>query len=187
MDGQLLDRRIGQRIRGRREELALSLEDLSERCGVSRSMISKIERVESSPTAALLGKLCSGLGITLSGLMADAERALHAVIRRDAQITWRDPETGYVRRIVSPPQADSSLEIVEIELPAGARVGFDAWKVQAYEQQVVVLDGTLSLTIAHERIDLKPGDCAHMSVESGNAFENRTKKSVRYLVAIKKP
>ncbi|MGA3036332.1 MAG: XRE family transcriptional regulator [Vulcanimicrobiaceae bacterium] len=184
MDGQLLDRRIGERIRGRREELGLSLEDLAIRAGVSRSMISKIERIESSPTAALLGKLCSGLGLTLSGLMADAERAPHALIRRAEQVTWRDPETGYVRRIVSPPQTGSPIEIVEIELPPGARVGFDAWKVQAYTQHIVVLDGTLSLTIGGERVEAKAGDCVHMSVESGNAFENRTKKVVRYLVVI---
>jgi len=186
MDGQVLDRRIGQRIRARREELGLSLEDLSARSGVSRSMISKVERVESSPTAALLGKLCSGLGLTLSGLMADAERPQHAVMRRREQVTWRDPETGYVRRVVSP-QTDSPVEIVEIELPPGARVGFDAWKMRAYEQHVVVLDGTLSLTIANEHLDLNVGDCAHMSVESGNVFENRMKKSARYLVAIRKP
>ncbi|HTX04169.1 MAG TPA: XRE family transcriptional regulator [Candidatus Acidoferrales bacterium] len=185
MDGQVLDRRIGQRIRGRREELGLSLEDLAARSGVSRSMISKIERVESSPTAALLGKLCSGLGLTLSGLMADAERAPHAVMRRGEQVTWRDPETGYLRRIVSPAHS-GSLEIVDIELPAGARVGFDAWKTQAYEQHVVVLDGTLSLTIAGERVELKPGDCVHMSVQSDNVFENRTKKVARYLVVIKR-
>jgi transcriptional regulator with XRE-family HTH domain len=185
MDGQLLDQRIGQRIRDRREQLGLSLEELSARSSVSRSMISKIERVESSGTASLLGKLCSGLGLTLSGLMADAERAPHAVARRSEQVTWRDPETHYVRRIVSPPQTGSAIEIVEIELPRGARVGFDAWKIDVYEQHVVVLEGTLSLTIAGVSEELKAGDCVHMSVEGGNVFENRTKQVVRYLVIIK--
>jgi transcriptional regulator with XRE-family HTH domain len=184
MDGQLLDQRIGQRIRGRREELGLSLEDLSTRCGVSRSMISKIERVESSPTAALLGKLCAGLGLTLSGLMADAERAPQSLLRRADQVTWRDPESGYVRRIVSPPQTGSSIEIVEIELPPGARVVFEAWKMQAYQQDVLVLDGTLTMTTGDETFEMKPGDCVHRSVESKNVYENRTKKDTRYLVVV---
>lgn len=186
MDDKLLDQRIGQRIRGRREEFGLSLEDLSVRSGVSRSMISKIERVESSGTAVLLGKLCSGLGLTLSGLMADAERPARTVMRRSEQVMWRDPETGFVRRIVTPPQSASAIEIVEIELPPGARVGFEPWKMRAYEQHVVVLDGTLSLTSATELVDLKPGDCAHMSVQTGNSFDNRTNKAVRYLVILER-
>jgi transcriptional regulator with XRE-family HTH domain len=185
MDDQLLDKQIGDRVRSRREELGLSLEELSVCSGVSRSMISKIERVESSGTAVLLSKLCSGLGLTLSGLMADVERPVRAVIRRKEQVTWRDPESGFTRRIVSPPQSGSALEIVEIELPPGARVGFEAWKTRAYEQHVVVLDGTLSLTMAKEWVDLKPGDCAKMSVKTDNRFENRSKKVVRYLVIIK--
>jgi transcriptional regulator with XRE-family HTH domain len=185
MDDQLLDKQIGERVRSRREELGLSLEELAARSGVSRSMISKIERVESSGTAVLLSKLCSGLGLTLSGLMADAERPVRTVMRRSEQVTWRDPESGFTRRIVSPPQSGSAVEIVEIELPPGARVGFEAWKIRAYEQHLVVLDGTLSLTIANKCVDLKPGDCAQMSVKTDNKFENRSKKTVRYLVVIK--
>ncbi|MEK9970656.1 MAG: helix-turn-helix transcriptional regulator, partial [Ferrovibrio sp.] len=57
-------------MKARREEQGLSLADLAERSGVSKAMISRIERREASPTAALLGRLCAGLDITLSGLMA---------------------------------------------------------------------------------------------------------------------
>src|ERR1700722_869562 len=94
MDGKLLDELIAERIRSRREELGLSLEELSAGSGVSRSMISKIERVESSGTAVLLGKLCAGLGLTLSGLMADAERPVRTVLRRSEQVTWRETASG---------------------------------------------------------------------------------------------
>jgi transcriptional regulator with XRE-family HTH domain len=51
--------RIANRIRVEREQRSWSLADLSERSGVSRAMISKIERNEASPTATVLGRLSS--------------------------------------------------------------------------------------------------------------------------------
>ena len=68
METTSLDQRIGTRVRDLRASRCLTLEDLAERSGVSRSMISVIERGESSPTAALLEKLASGLGVSLASL-----------------------------------------------------------------------------------------------------------------------
>ena len=68
-----VDRRIAQRLGQLRGEHAWSLDDLAERTGISRATLSRIERSELSPTAAMLGKLCTAYGWTLSRLMADAE------------------------------------------------------------------------------------------------------------------
>ena len=122
MERQGVDQAIARRVRERREQLGWSLERLAGLSGVSRAMISRIERAENSATAALLSKLCFGLGITLSSLMADAERPPHSVVRRTQQRSWRDPETGYGRRMVSPAQTGSAVEIAEVDLPAGAPV-----------------------------------------------------------------
>src|SRR5689334_16561572 len=110
--------RIAARIREEREARDWSLADLAERSGVSRAMISKIERSEASPTAALLGKLSGAFGLTLSSLLARAEQASGRLARRGQQPRWTDPETGYGRRVVSPPTG-GPLEIVEVELPPG--------------------------------------------------------------------
>src|SRR5277367_6260263 len=105
-----LERRIAQRLRDRREVLGLSLDQLAALSGVSRAMIARVERQESSPTAGLLGKLCNGLGITLSSVMAEIEQPSHAVSRKAAQLVWQDPETKYRRRLVSPAGTDSAVE-----------------------------------------------------------------------------
>ena len=185
MENGALDERIAQRVLERRAELGLSLEQLSELSGVSRAMISRIERAESSATAALLAKLCAGLGITLSGLMADIERPPHAVARRNAQPVWHDPETGYVRRMLSPAATGSRVELVEVTLPAGAVVAYDTPPFLAYDQHVYVLAGRLSLTLGDEPLSLKAGDCVHMTLERGATYANRSARDVRYLVALK--
>ena len=68
-----LERSLAARLRMEREARGWSLSDLAQRFGVSRAMISKVERAEASPTAALLGRLSGAFGLTLSTLLARAE------------------------------------------------------------------------------------------------------------------
>src|SRR3954464_4126570 len=89
-----LNQRIAERARDLRAAQGLSLDALAGKSGVSRSMISLIERGESSPTAVVLEKLAAGLGVTLASLF-DAPAAtrgpLGPVSRRDEQPQWKDP------------------------------------------------------------------------------------------------
>src|ERR1700688_286016 len=120
-----LDQRIAERVRGLRAARGLTLEMLAERSGVSRSMISLIERGESSPTAVLLERLATGLEVPLATLFAAPGPSAAPVARRADQLEWRDPASGYVRRNISPSGFASPIQIVEVTFPAGARVAFD--------------------------------------------------------------
>src|SRR3984885_2166144 len=125
-----LNQRIARRVRELRAEHGLSLDGLASKASVSRSMISLIERGESSPTAVVLEKLAAGLGVTLASLFdvpATGARALGGpVARRDDQPQWQDPASGYRRRNVSPPGVPQPMQIVEVHFPAGGRVAFEA-------------------------------------------------------------
>lgn len=118
-----LEQAIGIRVRKLRLEKGLTLDDLAAASGVSRAMISRIERAEASPTASLLARICAALGLSLSAFFADEGQASPLARRQDQQV-WRDPETGYLRRSVSPPGTASDIDIVEVEFPSGARVSF---------------------------------------------------------------
>ena len=63
-DAPDLGQRIADRVRELRAAQGQSLDALAAACGVSRSMISLIERGETSPTAVVLEKLAAGLGVT---------------------------------------------------------------------------------------------------------------------------
>src|SRR5690242_12129276 len=120
-----IDLRLGARIHDLRADRGLTLEGLAEVAGVSRAMLSRIERGESSPTAQLLNKVCDGLGITLSALFAEPAPRASPLARYAEQPSWRDPATRYLRRSVSPSGTGSAVDIVEVEFPPGARVAFD--------------------------------------------------------------
>lgn len=181
-----IETRIARRLKARRESLGYTLEALAERSGVSRAMISRIERQESSPTAALLGRLCAGLDITLSSLMAGIEGAGSALLKAARQPAWRDPATGFERRALSPPGTGSPVDLVHGTLPPGARIDYPPLTPPTYDQHIVGLDGRLRFISGGQSHDIDPGDCLHCALDAPHSFVNPGRKPARYLVVIAK-
>ena len=183
-----LDRRIAQRVKDLRLARRLSLEALAERSGVSRSMISLIERGETSPTAVLLERLATALDVALASLFEQPQAAPTAapVARRAEQPQWRDPASGYLRRNVSPSGFPSPIQIVEVEFPAGARVAFDSAgrRDLRVHQQVWMLEGAMEVSVGETRHRLQAGDCLAFVLDRPTAFQNRSRRPARYAVVI---
>lgn len=183
-----LDERIARRVRALRDERGLTLDALSAKCGVSRSMLSLVERGESSPTAALLEKIAAGLDVMLPTLFeAPVDDGEHTgpVSRRADQIEWRDPASGYVRRNVSPAGVPQPMQIVEVHFPAGRRVAFEpAGRKARVHQQIWVLEGAIDITVGDDRHRLRVGDCLAMQLGPPTMFHNPTRKPARYAVVI---
>jgi transcriptional regulator with XRE-family HTH domain len=162
---------------------------LADRSGVSRSMISLIERGEASPTAVVLDKLAAGLGVVLSSLFesepASPTKPAGPLARAKDQPEWKDPASGYVRRNVTPSGAGQPMRIVEVRFPAGARVAFDnEGKDASVCQQVWLLEGRMELTVGRQQHKLQAGDCLAMRLDEPVMFHNPTRKPARYVVVI---
>jgi transcriptional regulator with XRE-family HTH domain len=179
-----IDGRIAARIRALRAERGLTLDGLAQAADVSRAMLSRIERGESSPTAQLLVKICTGLRITLSVLFAETEAPPSPLSRRLDQPTWRDPASHYLRRTVSPIGTGSPVDIVEVEFPPGGSVAFDNQGLAGTDQHIWVLSGTLELELGEEAFRLERGDCLMMRFDRPIVFRNPTPRPVRYAVII---
>jgi transcriptional regulator with XRE-family HTH domain len=177
-----IDQRIGARIKELRGENGLTLDALAERADVSRAMLSRIERGESSPTAQLMNKVCGGLGITLSALFAETAAPASPLARRETQSSWRDPATRYLRRDVSP--AGASVDIVEVEFPPRKSVAFDNMRLPDVQQQVWVLEGVLEMDVGDESFRLNEGDCLRMHLGQPLVFRNPTRRQTRYAVIL---
>lgn len=178
-----MDSRIGIRIRAERENRGWSLTDLAGRAAVSRAMIHKVERGESSPTANLLGKLSGAFGLSMSTLLARAEAAGGQLSRRDEQPVWTDPATGHLRRQVSP-HSDFPLELVQITLPAGAEVPMPAAAYAFIRQMIWVLEGALVFMEGPLRHDLRQGDCLALGPPSDCIFRNESGRVCIYAVLL---
>lgn len=171
---------------GKRRQRGWSLDELAGRSHVSRAMISKIERRVSTPTAVLLARLADALGLTLSALMAGQRAPEHHLTTLGDQTQWTDPASGYTRRLVSAAVQDGDVEIVAVELPAGARVRFAAACTLQIDGKVLLMEGAVQLAIGNEVMTLQPGDCARIAIHVGHEVHNPGTRSARYLVVMRR-
>lgn len=176
-----INQRISSRIRIERESRSWSLSDLAERSGVSRAMIHKIERGESSPTATLLGRLSGAFGISMSMLIARAEMQEGRLLRLQNQPVWHDPQTGYLRRHVSP-RSDLPIDLVQIELPAGSDVPMPASSYALARQLLWLQHGELVFIEGDTRHEMRAGDCLELGPPNDCRFINQTAEPCVYLV-----
>ncbi len=176
-----INQRISARIRVERESRGWSLSDLAERAGVSRAMIHKIERGESSPTATLLARLSGAFGISMSTLIARAEMQEGKLLRFADQPIWRDPQSHYLRRHLSP-RSDLPLDLVQIELPGGSDIPMPASAYLHARQLIWLQEGELVFVEGDTRHEMKTGDCLELGPPNDCRFINETTEVCRYLI-----
>jgi len=180
-----INARIASRVRALRTDLGMTLDALAGQCDVSRSMISLVERGESSATAVVLEKIATGLGVPLATLFDDSGASANPVSRRDDRTPWRDPQSGYVRRNISPANFPSPIHVVEVVLPAGARVAYETGaRPMSIHQQIWVQEGSIEVTLGSVTYRLSEDDCLAMQLNEPIAYRNRTRKPARYIVII---
>ena len=176
-----MNQRISARIRIERESRGWSLSELAERAGVSRAMIHKIERGDSSPTATLLARLSGAFGISMSTLIARAEMQEGKLLRRENQPVWRDPQSHYLRRHVSP-RTDLPIDLVQVELPPSSDVPMPASSYALARQLIWLQSGELVFQEGETRHEMQAGDCLELGPPNDCRFINQTDVPCVYLV-----
>ncbi len=174
---------LADRLKLERESRGWSLAGLAERSGVSKAMVSKIERREASPTATTLVRLAGAFDLTLAALLARAEAPSGPVIRAADQPVWRDPATGYIRRQLFE-REDHPLELVAVELPPGARVGFPASSYARIRQVIWVIAGDMVVEEGGQRRALSTGDCLAFGPPADTVLANESRAPCTYLVVV---
>lgn len=185
--GTDVDARLATRLSELRAEHGWSLDELAERSGVSRSTLSRAERGEISPTAAILNRLCGAYGRTMSQLLSEVEAEPAQLVRAAEQAVWADEASGFVRRSVSPPHAGLRGEVVEGTLAPGADLAYDRPPVPGLEQHLWVLDGDLEVTVGGEPHALATGDCLRFRVWGATRFRCGGAVSARYALLVVAP
>ncbi|ENV02985.1 MULTISPECIES: helix-turn-helix domain-containing protein [Acinetobacter] len=179
--------RIAQQVRELRLARGYTLDILATRCQVSRSAISLIERGEASPTAVVLEKLANGLGVPLTQLfdIPQNNQSPQPMVRRTQQSEWKDPETGYIRRQVSPPNWKSPFQIVEIEFPPQSRITYEISETsKVVQQQLWVVEGGIDIQLGDSSYALSTGDCLAMQLNQPVIYSNNSSQVARYILVV---
>ena len=184
-----IDTLISTKLKTLRKRQNLTLDALAERSGISRSMISLIEREQSSPTAMVLNKLADALGTSLPKLLSDSSEETisetQCLSSIENQKTWQDPESGYIRRQLTPRNATSTVELTEIIFPPKKSVTFENMlRNIEIHQQVWVISGKIEISDDHSTWHLKEGDCLIFQQKEHTIFFNPNNTEARYLIAL---
>lgn len=176
--------RLGERVRELRRVRGLTLEELAGLSGVSRAMISKLERGEKNPTLVVAARLAEGLGITLSRLSGVEERHEVTIMPRRRRMVMRDPETGFERQLLSPDFAGSGVEFVRCEIPAGSTSGEIGPHRSGAEEQIVVERGSLRATLDGDEYLLGEGDAMFFEADIPHHFDNPGEEECTFYLII---
>jgi transcriptional regulator with XRE-family HTH domain len=181
------DDQIGQVLCGRVRELrkrqGWTLEEMSAACGVSRSMLSEIERGRANPTLAVACRICRAFGVSLGELVAGAAPGPRVEVIRadDRAYHFRSDRTCRIRTL-SPLYLEKSVEYYEIVLrPKGALRS--APHFAGARELLTVERGAVQVTAGGDAAMLRQGDSAHYPADVPHAIENTASEdAVLFLV-----
>ncbi|MCK1392857.1 helix-turn-helix domain-containing protein [Bradyrhizobium sp. 1] len=178
---------LGGRVKRLRTQAGLTLEEFASQSGVSRAMLSKVERGEKSPTLAIIVRIAKGLNVSMSALMgAEPDLAQVAVIRRANRLAFKDPETGFERHNLSPSHLDNDLEFLLHRIPPGESSGeLPPYKVPT-EKYLVVHEGQLTVQTGEANYVLDTGDSFYFDVRESYRFINAGKMPCAYYLVIRR-
>ncbi|EFE93797.1 helix-turn-helix domain-containing protein [Serratia odorifera] len=182
-----IDQRLAQRLVALRQQRGWSLEALAQQTGISRATLSRIERMETSPTASLLNTLCAAYGLTMSRLLSELDNEPPELLSRQQQPVWVDHASGFHRRSVSPPTALYQAEFIEGTLQSGARIEYDAPSIHGLEHHLWMIDGELTLTLDARPFRLQAGDCLRYRLTGSSQFHATGTQPAHYTIIICRP
>jgi transcriptional regulator with XRE-family HTH domain len=175
--------RLGGAIRDERERRQLSLADLSDASGVSRSMLSAVERGTKAATVIVLDRIATGLGTTLARLLGDERRSSVILLRRGEQDVAHDP-SGWERRILSPVIRGVEFELMRTTIDAGVDAGEFLAHARGSREYVAVEKGTLVITLDGTSHTLRAGDSIYYDGDCLHGFANRGRTACVYYLAM---
>lgn len=176
---------LGPRIRRLRQELGLTLEDLSSRSGVSRAMLSKVERAEKSPSLSIAVGIATGLDVSLSSLLgSQPDGAKVRIARLGERITYVDPDTGFERSVLSPAHDETGVEILLHVIPPGQSSGILPAYTTPTEKYIIVHSGELMVEIGDETYLIQTGDTFHFELNTPYILRNAGDIVCQYYVVI---
>lgn len=176
---------VGATLQRLRLARGLTLEDLSRIAGVSKSMLSQIEREKANPTIAITWRLANALGVQIGELLSSETRAAETIRVLDAHETPTLPGThaGYTLRILGPMEMAGKYEWYELTLAPGGELASQAHDPGTSEH-VTVLHGAIEVEVGIEKKKLKLGGTARYPADQNHVLRNTGKTEAKALLVV---
>lgn len=176
---------VGATLQKLRLKRSLTLEDLSRAAGVSKSMLSQIEREKANPTIAVAWRLANALGVGIEELLSsngDSHDAIHVMEPHETP-TLPGSHAGYVLRILGPMDLAGQFEWYELTLAPGGALRSNAHDPGTREH-LTLLTGSLELEVDGVKKKMKPGATARYAADKNHAICNLGKTEAKALLVV---
>ncbi|MGF6640144.1 helix-turn-helix domain-containing protein [Paraburkholderia sp. MM6662-R1] len=176
--------RVGEQIQRLRAERRMTLDDLSRAAGVSKSMLSEIERDKANPTIAVAWRLTNALGISLDSLFAPPKSPEAIAVSGPRDIpTLSGHEAKYQLRVWGPIELAGKFEWYELTLQPGGALVSNAHEPGTREH-LTVLHGSIDIEAAGATKRLKVADTARYVADVPHAIRNVGKSEAKALLVV---
>ncbi|RKT20380.1 XRE family transcriptional regulator [Paraburkholderia sp. RAU2J] len=176
--------RVGEQIQRLRAERRMTLDDLSRAAGVSKSMLSEIERDKANPTIAVAWRLTNALGVSLDSLFAPPKAPEAIAVSGPHEIpTLSGHEARYQLRVWGPIELAGKFEWYELTLQPGGALVSNAHEPGTREH-LTVLHGSIEIEAAGATKRLKAADTARYVADEPHAIRNAGKGEAKALLVV---
>jgi XRE family transcriptional regulator, regulator of sulfur utilization len=176
--------RVGEQIQRLRSERKMTLDDLSRAAGVSKSMLSEIERDKANPTIAVAWRLTNALGVSLDSLFAPQKSPDPIAVSGPHEIpTLSGHEARYQLRVWGPIELAGKFEWYELTLQPGGALVSNAHEPGTREH-LTVLNGVIDIEAAGTTKRLKAADTARYVADEPHAIRNAGKGEAKALLVV---
>jgi len=176
---------FAKNLKAIREKEKLSLEKVSQLCGVSKTMIGQIERGESSPTLTTIWKIANGLKVSFTTLINQPQPETEVIILEDVQVLTGD-KGRYRIYPYFPFQEENRFEIYTVEIDHQGKLIAEAHR-DGTEEFITVFDGELALMINDKQYTLKTGDSIRFKADRPHSYFNPSQSLTRLSMTIYYP
>lgn len=178
---------FGSNLKAIRKKQALSLRDLSQVSGVSKTMLSEIETGKKTPTITVACKIANAMGVSLAALMEIQDRVDLVVVRKNERLSILDPETLIKRQMVSPSFSTSDIEITFISMPVGASTGSVPDNNPGNKEYLVLTKGSVQVRVGADTVcDLEEGDSMYFEADIEHEIINTGLSDAEYFFVYRK-
>lgn len=177
---------LGKRIRELRTRQNLTLESLADLSGVSRAMLSKIERGENNPTLVVAAKIAVALNLSLSQLVGVEERQPAVKVSKSQQLVFRNHETGFERHMF-PAFEGGAVDLIRHVIPVGSGSGMVAAHAHPTEKYLIVEQGKVRVTLGEDSYDIEEGDVLYFRADVPHRYDNTGDVLCRYVLVVVPP
>ena len=176
---------VGATLQKMRLARGLTLEDLSRAAGVSKSMLSQIEREKANPTIAVAWRLSNALGVGIGELLSDESKEVDAirVLEPHETPTLPGDHAGYILRILGPMELAGKFEWYELTLAPGGELVSQPHDPGATEH-LTILQGGMEVEVDGSKRKLKLGGTARYLADRSHAIRNLGKTDAKALMVV---